>query len=75
MDDIYMFWGGFMCVYVTVGVCVYVGVCACVGGVCVAHLALLARCRLPRYVLRQPFHLVWHLSRLRLHPLRRIVVR
>ena len=50
MDDIYMFWGGFMCVYVNVGVCVYVGVCACVGGVCVAHLALLARCRLPRYV-------------------------
>ena len=30
MDDIYMFWGGFMCVCVNVGVCVYVGVCACV---------------------------------------------
>ncbi len=47
-----------MCVWV----CVCVSVRACVGGVCPAHLALLARCRLPRYVLRQPFHLVWRQS-------------
>ena len=45
-----------MCVCVNVCVCVYVGVCACVCGVCVAHLALLARCRLPQYVLRQHLH-------------------
>eukprot|EP01048_Picozoa_sp_COSAG05_P002023 COSAG05_NODE_75_length_21588_cov_303.091438_2_plen_110_part_00 len=39
------------------------------------HLALLARCRLPRYVLRQHLHLVRHLGRLWLHALLSIVVR